>query len=318
MKAVVQDRYGGPEVLRVMEVPLPEPGPGQVRVRVEATSLNLSDWECLVGRPAYARIGGVRRPARPTLGSDIAGVVDAVGSGVTSLRPGDEVYADNLRLKGGFAEYAVAPAHAVARKPPDLTFVQASTIPQAGAIALQGTAGARPGARVLVNGAGGGSGVFAIQLAKRAGAHVTGVDNAGKQELMRLVGADAVLDYGATDFTRTGPYDLILDLVAHRSVLDYRRALTRGGTYRCVGGSVRTLLRVLAAGALVGAASRRSIGVLAVKQGPEHFAPLASLCAADEVEIRVAATFSLEQTAEALALVGTGAAHGKVVVVPAG
>lgn len=318
MKAVVQDRYGGPEVLRVMEVPLPEPGPGQVRVRVEATSLNLSDWECLVGRPAYARIGGLRRPARPTLGSDIAGVVDAVGSGVTSLWPGDEVYADNLRLKGGFAEYAVAPAHAVARKPPDLTFVQASTIPQAGAIALQGTAGARPAARVLVNGAGGGSGVFAIQLAKRAGAHVTGVDNAGKQELMRSVGADAVLDYGATDFTRTGTYDLILDLVAHRSVLDYRRALTRGGTYRCVGGSVRTLLRVLAAGALVGAASRRSIGVLAVKQGPEHFAPLASLCAAGEVEIRVAATFSLEQTAEALALVGAGAAHGKVVVVPAG
>lgn len=318
MKAVVYDRYGGPGVLRVLDVPQPEPGPGEVRVRVEATSVNLSDWECLVGRPAYARIGGLRRPARPTLGSDIAGVVDAVGAGVTAFSVGEAVYGDNLRLKGGFAEQAVVPADALAAKPPELGFVQAAAIPQAGAIALQGTARAGAGARVLINGAGGGSGSFAIQLAKGAGAHVTGVDNAAKLDFMEELGADVVLDHRATDFTRHGPFDLVLDLVAHRSVLAYRRALAPGGTYRCVGGSVGTLLRVLAAGALVGAASRRSIGVLAVREGPEHFVPLAQRCVAGEVAVHVAATFPLEETAAALALVGAGGARGKVVVVPAG
>src|SRR5690606_21231989 len=134
-------------------------------------------------------------PARPTLGSDIAGVVEAVGQGVSRFQIGDEVYGDNLALKGGFAEYAVAPASALALKPSELSFVEASTIPQAGAIAVQGVRWAKPGGRVLINGAGGGSGSFAIQLAKAAGAHVTGVDNAGKVEFMRSVGADEVLDY---------------------------------------------------------------------------------------------------------------------------
>ncbi len=158
VKAVVYHRYGGPDVLHVEDVPVPTPGPGQVRVRVAATSVNLSDWECLRGSPAYARMGGLRLPARPTLGSDIAGVVDEVGDGVTGFRAGDEVYGDNLALKGGFAEYALVPESALARKPAGLTFAQASTIPQAGAIALQGTRTVVPGSRVLVNGAGGGSG----------------------------------------------------------------------------------------------------------------------------------------------------------------
>jgi len=314
VKAVVYDQYGPPEVLRVEEVPLPAPGTGQVRLRVAATSLNLSDWECLVGTPAYARIGGLRTPARRTLGSDIAGVVDAVGDGVTRFQPGDEVYGDNLDLKGGFAEYAVAPESALALKPAPLSFAEASALPQAGAIALQGTRWAAPGRRVLINGAGGGTGSFAIQLAKRNGAHVTGVDNAGKLDFMRSVGADEVIDYRADDFTRTGPYDLILDLVAHRSVFAYRRALAQGGTYRCVGGPARTLLRVLTAGRLVGRLSGRSIGVLVVKEGPEHFTPLADLCVAGEVTIHLDRTFPLEETAAALARVGEGQALGKVVV----
>ena len=169
MRAVVYDRYGPPEVLRVEDVPRPAPSADQVLVRIASTSLNLSDWECLLGSPFYARIGGLRTPARRTLGSDIAGRVEAVGAAVTRFRPGDEVYGDNLALKGGFAEYAVAPESALAHKPEGLTFSEASTIPQAGAIALQGTADAAPGKRVLINGAGGGSGSFAIQLAKRAG-----------------------------------------------------------------------------------------------------------------------------------------------------
>ncbi len=317
MKAVVYDRYGSPDVLRLEDVPQPSPGQGQVRVRIAATSVNLSDWEGLRGSPAYARIGGLRRPARRTLGSDIAGVVDEVGDGVTRWQVGDEVYGDILGLKGGFAEYALAAEDTLARKPAELTFAQASALPQAGAIALQGTERATPGCRLLVNGAGGGSGSFAIQLARRLGAHVTGVDNAAKQDFMRSVGADEVIDYGRDDFTRTAPpFDLILDLVAHRSVFAYRRALAPGGRYRCVGGPARTLLRVATLGALVGRVTGRSIGVLGVREGPAHFEPLAALCVSGDVRIHLDRTFALDEVPAALARVGEGRALGKVVVTP--
>ena len=315
MRAVVRDRYGSPAVLRVDDVPVPTPAAGQVRIRVAATSVNLSDWECLVGSPAYARMGGLRTPARRTLGSDIAGVVDAVGEGVARFAPGNEVYGDNLALMGGFAEYAVAPESALAPKPAALSFVQASTIPQAGAIALQGTRPVTAGSRVLVNGAGGGSGSFALQLAKRAGAHVTGVDNEAKQDFMRTMGADEVVDYRSSDFTRPDtPYDVVLDLVAHRSVFAYRRALARGGRYRCVGGSVRALLRVVTVGWAVGRLTGRSLGVLVVKQGPEHFAPVAEMCVDGEVAVAIDRVLPLEEVPRALARVGEGRALGKVVV----
>lgn len=314
MSAAVYDRYGTPDVLRVEEVPIPSPAAGQVLVRIAATSVNLSDWECLRGSPLYARIGGLRTPAVRTLGSDVAGGVDAVGPGVTRFQPGDEVYGDNLALKGGFAEYAVVPESALAHKPAAMSFVEASTIPQAAAIALQGTAGATPGCRLLINGAGGGSGSFAIQLAKRLGAHVTAVDNTSKLEFMRSLGADDVIDYRSEDFTRGGPYDLILDLVAHRSVFAYRRALARGGRYRCVGGTARSLLRVLTAGWIIGRVTARRIGVLAVKEGPTHFEPLADLCVAGDVSIHIDRTFGLAGVPDALAYVGEGHALGKVVV----
>lgn len=317
MKAVVYDRYGDPGVLRVEDVPQPSPAAGQVLVKIAATSINLSDWECLRGSPFYARLGGLRRPKHSTLGSDIAGRVEAVGTDVTRFRPGDEIYGDNLQLMGGFAEYAVAPESALAHKPEGLTFAEASTIPQAGAIALQGTARAADGRRVLVNGGGGGSGAFAIQLAKRGGAHVTGVDNGHKLEFMRSLGADEVIDYRRDDFTRTPePYDLILDLVAHRSVFAYRRALARDGRYRCVGGSVRALLRVLTVGAIAGRATGRRIGVLAVKLGPAHFEPLADRCVAGDVSVHIDRTFGLDDVPEALADVGQGRALGKIVIAP--
>ncbi len=168
---------------------------------------------------------------------------------------------------------------------------------------------------MLINGAGGGSGSFAIQLAKRAGAHVTGVDNAAKLEFMRSLGADEVIDYRSEDFTRpVEPYDVILDLVAHRSVFAYRRALARGGRYRCVGGTVRSLLRVLTIGWVAGRLTGRRMGVLAVKLGPSHFEPLAELCIAGDVGIHIDKTFGLDDVPEALAHVGEGRALGKVVV----
>ncbi len=312
VRAFVFDRYGPPEVLRVEEVPEPSPGPGQVLVEVVATSVNLSDWECLRGAPFYARIGGLRRPARPTLGSDIAGRVASAGSDVTRFSPGDEVYGEVPM--GGFAEYAVASEKALAHKPETLSFSQASAIPQPGAIALQGTALMGSGQRVMINGSGGGSGSFAIQLAKRAGAHVTAVDNAAKLEYMRSLGADEVIDYRTQDFTRLEPFDHMLDLVALRSVFAYRRALVPGGRYRCVGGTARALLRVATVGAVVGRVTGRSIGVLMVRPGPTHFGPLADLCVAGEVGIHIDRTFGFADVPKALAHVGEGRALGKVVV----
>jgi len=318
VKAVVYDRYGGPDQLRVEQVPTPSPRAGQVLVEVVATSVNLSDWEGLRGSPAYARFGGLTRPARRILGSDIAGRVAAVGAGVTRFRIGDEVYGDNLALMGGFAEYAVAAESTLAPKPAELSFAEASTLPQAGAIALQAVARAKAGDRMLINGAGGGTGMFAVQLAAAAGIHVTGVDNARKLDFIRALGAERALDYRVEDFTRTGPYDLIIDLVARRSVFAYRRALNRGGRYFVVGGTVRTLLRVLTVGTVLGLATRARLGVLVVKEGPAHFGPLAERCVAGEVRIHIDRVFGLEETAEALAYVGEGQALGKVVVAVSG
>ena len=241
-------------------------------------------------------------------------MVESVGSGVTRFSPGDEVYGDNLDLKGGFAEYALAPESALSVKPEALTFAEASTLPQAGAIALQGTAAAGPGRRMLINGAGGGSGAFAIQLAKQAGAHVTGVDNGGKLEFMRSLGVDDVIDYTQQDYTRGEPYDLVLDLVAYRSVFAYRRALTRGGSYYCVGGTSRSLLRVATMGFVVGALTGRRLRVLVVKLGPATFEPFAERCVVGDVQIHIDRTFTLEETPQALAHVGEGRALGKVVV----
>lgn len=314
MRAVVYDRYGPPEVLRIADVATPTLRAGEVLVRVVATSVNLSDWEGLHGSPAYARFGGLFAPKRRILGSDIAGVVERVGDGVTRFRVGDAVYGDILTVKGGFAEYAVAPASALALKPAALSFAQASTLPQSGAIALQAVARARPGERMLLNGAGGGTGAFALQLAAASGVHVIGVDNAGKLDFMRALGADEVIDYRTDDFTQHGPYDLIVDLVARRSVFAYRRALAPGGCYLIVGGTARALLRVMTIGALIGVMTGRRLGVLAVRTGPAHFEPLAERCVAGEVRIAIDKVFTLDEVPQALRYVGTGQALGKVVI----
>jgi NADPH:quinone reductase-like Zn-dependent oxidoreductase len=320
MRAWTYDRYGPPSVLRLADVPVPTPKPDQVLVRVEAVSLNLSDWETLTGSPLYSRVAGLRRPKRPTLGSDIAGRVEAVGSAVTDLRPGDAVYGDNLGLKGGFAELAIAPAKALAPIPDGLSMIDASTIPQAGPIALQGITGhptVGPGRRVLINGAGGGSGSFAVQLAKAQGAEVTAVDKAHKLEHLREIGADRVIDHEAVDvFTAGERYDHVLDLVAHRSVIAVRRLLEDDGRYLCVGGSMNAVLQNAALGPIVGRATGRRIGLLAVRPGPDRFAPLAQRILDGDVRVHVDQVLPLERVPEALALVGEGRAIGKIVITP--
>ncbi|MEU1972872.1 NAD(P)-dependent alcohol dehydrogenase [Microbacterium sp. NPDC019599] len=314
MRAVVYDRYGSAANLRLEELPTPEPGPRDVLIEVVATSINLSDWEALTGRPGYARIGGLFAPRRRVLGSDIAGRVAAVGSDVAELRVGDEVYGDNLQLKGGFAEYAIAPASMLAVKPAGLSFADAATLPQSGAIAVQAVARAKPGERMLINGAGGGTGSLAIQLAKAAGIHVTGVDTAAKLDLMLELGADDVIDYRAADFTRTGPYDVVIDLVAHRSVFAYRRALAPGGRYFMVGGSTRALFRLLTLGTIVGMLSRTRLGVLFVREGPAHFTPVADSILNGDVRVRIDSIHPLENVPSALERHGEGRALGKIVV----
>jgi len=317
VKAVVYTRYGPPGVLRLTDVEEPVPGRGEVLVKVHAVSLNRSDWETLRGKPLYSRIGGPFRPRHHVLGSDIAGEVAAAGPGAALFRPGDEVFADILSHMGGFAEYACVPESALSRMPAGLSYEEAAALPQAGAIALQGIRDkgqVKAGHAVLVNGAGGGSGMYALQLAKLLGAEVTGVDNTGKLEFMRSLGADHVIDYTRDDFTASGrAYDLILDLAAYRPPLACRGSLRPGGRYLYVGGSVAALLQVLLAGPLTRAGDRK-IGVLAVRLGVQHLAPLVELCQTGKIATVIDRRYALGEVPEALRYLGGGNAKGKVIV----
>ncbi|HEY5891179.1 MAG TPA: NAD(P)-dependent alcohol dehydrogenase [Acidimicrobiia bacterium] len=317
MRAIVHERYGPPEVLEIRDVEAPVPGENDVLIKVMAASLNRSDWENLIGKPLYARIGGLRRPRQPILGSDIAGRVEAVGSAVESLRPGDEVFGDVMYHGGsGFAEYVCVPETApLVRKPTSVTFADASTLPQAGIIALQGISGrVGPGDRVLINGAGGGSGALAIQIAKAEGAEVTGVDNILKQEFMRHVGADHVIDYLRTDYTKAEtPYDLILDLVCGRSIFDNRRILAPGGRYSVVGGPVRGLLSAATVGRMLSTGDRK-LGVFMARPGKEDLLRVAEMVVTGTIRPYIEETFTMERAPEALRHLGEDRALGKLVI----
>jgi NADPH:quinone reductase-like Zn-dependent oxidoreductase len=317
VKAVVYTRYGPPEVLQVKDVPKPEPKENEVLVKIHATSVNRSDWESLIGDPLYTRIGGLRRPRRHVLGSDIAGIVEAVGANVTRFKPGDAVFGDIMSSMGGFAEYVCVREKTLAPIPAGMSFEEASLIPQPGVIALQGIRdkGVGPHWKVLINGAGGATGVFAIQLAKQYGAEVTGVDRAAKHDLMRSLGADHVIDYTREDFTRNGiQYDLILDLVAYRSVFAYRRALKRGGSYFYVGGSVRLLFAILLFGPVIRRITGKKIGFLAVRPNTKDMLYIAELLQSGKLRSAIDRRFPLEEVPEALRYLGEGHARGKLVI----
>jgi len=319
MKAVVYTRYGPPGALALTDVATPVPKDNEVLVRVAAVSLNRSDWETLRGKPLYSRIGGPFRPRHHILGSDVAGRVEAAGRRATLFRPGQDVFGDILGHMGGFAQYVCVPQGTLAPMPAGMTYAEAAALPQAAAIALQGIRDkgqVQRGQKVLVNGAGGGSGMYAIQLAKLHGAEVTGVDNAEKLEFMRSLGADHVIDYTREDFTANGrAYDLVLDLAAYRRAFAYKAALAPGGRYLYVGGSVTTLLQVLLAGPLIGRAGGKKIRLLAVRLGVEHLAPMVELCQAGKIATVIDRRYPLSETPAALQYLGEGHAKGKVVII---
>lgn len=315
MKAIVQDRYGGPEHLRLADIPVPEPGKAQIRVRVLACAVNLSDWEYLIGSPLYARlVGGLLRPKHSVLGSDIVGIVDKLGPNTTGFSLGDRVMGDLVMIRGGFAEYVCAPVAQMVRVPDGLSDEIAACLPQAGGIAVAGVEGFKPGDKVLINGAGGGSGTMALQLAKSAGAHVTAVDNASKIDWLRSLGADEIFDFRQQDFTRTGQqWDWILDMVATRGPGRIARALSRGGVYRALGGDVAVLLK-LVFGGLRFRLQKKSIGMLMVPSGRKLTEKVAQFAVEGKIAPHLEAVLPLSSVPEALRRTGLGEVKGKLVI----
>jgi NADPH:quinone reductase-like Zn-dependent oxidoreductase len=272
----------------------------------------------LIGKPLYTRLAGLRKPRHQILGSDIAGRVERVGKNIKEFQVGDELFGEIPGYHGGFAEYVCVPEKTLAQKPASLTFEEAAAIPQAGVIALRAirTKGqVQPGQKVLINGAGGSAGTFAMQLAKLAGAEVTGVDHPDKFDFLRSLGADHVIDYTREDFTKTGKqYDLILDVIAHRSAFAYARALQPNGTYFFVGGSVAVLFQILLLGPLIKGATGKNIRLLAVPQNRQDLIAITELCEAGKVTPIIDRRYPLNQVPEALRYVGEGRHKGKVVI----
>jgi NADPH:quinone reductase-like Zn-dependent oxidoreductase len=318
MKAVVHDRYGAPDVLRLEDVPAPSPGPDDVLVRVRAASLNSWDWDLLTGTPlAFRPALGLLRPRHRVLGADVAGCVEAVGERVTRFAPGDAVFGDlSAHRWGGFAELAMAPEAAWTRKPPSMGFEQAAALPQAGCMAQQGLCddgGIQPGHAVMINGGGGGVGTFAIQIARALGAEVTAVDRTDKLDTMRGLGADRVLDYTREDFAReTDRYDLILDVTAHRSMFAYARALRRGGTYVMLGGAPGRILQLVVVGPWISWLQGKRLRLSMVK--PNHgLAAMIERFEAGTLTPIIDRVYALDEVPEAFRHFGRGA-HGKIVV----
>jgi NADPH:quinone reductase-like Zn-dependent oxidoreductase len=323
MRAIIQDGYGKPErVLRPGETEVPSIGADDVLVRVRATSVNTPDWATVAGVPYIFRLSvGLRRPRRAVRGSDIAGVVEAVGQNVTDLAPGDEVFGETRARAGAFAQYAVAPATHLVKKPAELTFTDAAASVMSGLtalVAMRDVAQVSAGTRVLINGASGGVGTMAVQIAKALGAEVTGVCGTGNVELVRSLGADHLIDYTKEDFTRSsGRFDVILDNVLNHPPKAVARMLAPKGTFipNSIGytGGLFAGLPRMARAALMGLGST-NVKLVTPAMNRENLAALRRLLESGEVKVVIAQTYPLSQTATAVAHMLEHHPSGKIAI----
>ncbi len=318
MRAIVCTRYGSPDALQLNEVEKPAPTEGRVLVKVHAASANPVDWHTMRGKPFLVRFSeGLRKPKDPRLGTDIAGRVEAVGSNVTQFKLGDEVFGT---CPGGFAEYASAREDRLALKPTNRSFEESAAVPVAAFTALQGLRDSgriRAGQEVLVNGASGGVGTFAVQIAKSFGTEVTGVCSTRNLEMVRSIGADHIIDYTREDFTRDGPrYDLIYDAVGNRSVSAYKRALRPQGTCVIAGFSgLSRLFQHLIVGRLMSMTGNKKIGLMGLaKPNQKDLLIMKGLLEAGKVVPVIDRRYPLGETAEAIRYLEAGHARGKVVI----
>ncbi len=327
MKAAVQERYGKPaDVVTVEEVERPVPSDDQVLIRVEAASVNRADLDGLGPKPGFIRpFIGLRAPRNHRMGMDVAGVVESVGGSVTRFKPGDPVFADLLPFgAGAFAEYACAREKAFLPIPAGMKFEEAATVPHSAVLALQGLRlrkgrTPKPGDRVLVDGASGNVGPFAVQIAKSMGAEVTGVASTDKLDFVRSLGADHVIDYKNVDYTKTGErYDWIVDTDSHHSILSVRRALKPGGAYVSLGGNSAGILSGLVVGPLLSLFSDKWTGLM-IWWKPfkaEDVATVTNLIAAGKVKPVIDRRYPLSEVVAALRWVDDGHARGKVIITP--
>jgi NADPH:quinone reductase-like Zn-dependent oxidoreductase len=327
MKAAFRDRYGPPEVVEIRDVEIPTPAEGEVLVRVRAASVNRADLDALYARWAFLRLFlGVRAPRNRRLGIDVAGVVESVGANVFGLKAGDQVFGDQFEFgQDAFSEYVCAPERSFAAMPAGLTFEEAASLPHSAILALQALRlrdgrTFQPGAAVMVVGASGGVGPFAVQIAKARGAHVTGVASPGKLDFIRALGADEVIDYTTVDYTSLGRrFDWIVDVNAHHSVLAWRRSVRRGGVYGALGSdSAAWFAKALVQGPALSLASGGHMGMMLWWKpfDRREVETLKELLAAGSVRPAIDRTYPLTELVQALRYVDEGRARGKVVIVP--
>jgi NADPH:quinone reductase-like Zn-dependent oxidoreductase len=318
MKAIVYTKYGPPDVLQLQEVEKPTPSDDQVLVKVHAASVNWANAAIVRGKPFMLRLNyGLLKPKHKMPGGDIAGRVEAVGRNAKQFQPGDEVYGDLVDCGfGAFAEYVSAPENALALKPVNMTFEEAAAVPQAALVALQGLRKGQiqPGQKVLIVGASGGNGTFAVQIAKSFGAEVTGVCSTRNVDLVRSIGADKVIDYTKEDFTTSGQrYDLILSTAGYRSIFDYKRALSPQGIYVSAGGSMAQIYQGML-GPLFSMAGSKKLTFLSHKPNQKDLVFMKELIEAGKVKSVIDRRYPLSEVAEALRYYGEGRSQGKVVI----
>ena len=322
MKAIVYTQYGSPDVLQLKEVAKPTPKDNEVLIKIHAASANPLDWHLMRAEPFLARLeNGLLKPKNTKLGADVAGRIEAVGRNVTQFHVGDDVFGGMpLNELGSFAEYVCAPEELLALKPAKMTFEQAAAVPLAAFTALQGLRDKgqiQPGQKVLINGASGGVGTFAVQIAKSYGTEVTGVCSTRNLDMVRSIGADHVIDYTKEDFTRKGQqYDLIFDAVGNRSVSDYQRALSPNGICSVAGFTTMSLLfQVIFLGAWVSKTGSKKIGRMeTAKPNKKDLVIIKELLEAGKVVPVIDRTYPLSQVSEAIRYLETGRARGKVVI----